>query len=112
MSIFSERLAELLANKNISQKELANKAEVTESAISHYINGERIPGADVLSRISKALNCSTDYLLGNSSEISVGTQQNDELRYLHRNLGKLNSEDLKKAENLLKAVFDNIFEDD
>ena len=102
MSVFSERVSLLLSQKEISQKELASKAGVTESAMSYYVKGERIPRGEVLSRIAKALSTSTDYLLGNDGK----------LQYLQRNLGKLDSEQLKKAENVLKSVFDDIFEDD
>lgn len=102
MSVFSERVSLLISQKGISQKDLAIKAGVTESAMSYYVKGERIPRGEVLSRIAKALGTSTDYLLGNDGK----------LQYLQRNLGKLDSEQLKKAENILKSVFDDIFEDD
>ena len=102
MSVFSERVSLLISQKGLSQKELAIKAGVTESAMSYYVKGERTPRGEVLSRIAKALDCSTDYLLGNERE----------LQYLQRNLGKLDPEQLKKAENILKSVFDDIFEDD
>ncbi|MBO5175718.1 MAG: helix-turn-helix transcriptional regulator [Eubacterium sp.] len=108
MSIFSERLFELMKSKKLSQKELAEKAGVTESAMSYYVKGERIPRSDVLTRIAKALGTTMDYLLGNTSEVSPGS----ELQYLQRNLGKLDKEQLKKAEKLLKIAFDDIFDDD
>lgn len=107
VSIFSERISLLLSQKKLSQKDLAVKAGVTESAMSYYVKGERTPRGEVLSRIAKALNCSTDYLLGND------LKDNDEpLQYLQRNLGKLNTNQLKRAENILKAAFDDIFDDD
>jgi hypothetical protein len=34
------------------------------------------------------------------------------LRYLQRNLGKLDPERLQTAEKMLRAVFDDIFDDD
>ena len=111
MSIFSERISLLLSQKKLSQKELSIKAGVTESAMSYYVKGERVPRGEVLSRIAKALNCSTDYLLGNS-ENSYADDDDKALKYIQRNLGKLNTNQLKKAENLLKAVFDDLFEDE
>ena len=110
MSIFSERISDLMKRKNITQKQLAGIAGVTESAMSYYVKGERTPRSDVLSRIAKALGTTTDYLLGIESEPYEANS--DQLTYLQRNLGKLDSEQLKKAENILKAVFDDIFEDD
>ena len=76
--------------------------------MSYYVKGERIPRSDVLTRIAKALGTTMDYLLGNTSEVSPGS----ELQYLQRNLGKLDKEQLKKAEKLLKIAFDDIFDDD
>ena len=111
MSVFSGRLSELMKRNRLSQKELATKAGVTESAMSYYVKGERTPRSDVLARIAKALGTTTDYLLGNTSE-AVPDSSARELHYLQRNLGKLDEEQLKKAERLLKIAFDDIFEDD
>lgn len=110
MSVFSERLTALMKQNKINQKELAQMAEVTESAMSYYVNGERTPRSDVLTRIARALETTTDYLLGTSNIISDNSQGG--LQYLQRNLGKLDAEQLKKAENILKAAFDDIFDDD
>ena len=107
MSVFSERVSLLLSKNKLSQKELAMMAKVTESAMSYYINGERTPRGEILTRMAKALDCSTDYLLGNSTE-----NNNKPLQYLQRNLGKLDANQLKKAENILKAAFEDIFNDD
>lgn len=111
MSIFSERISELMGRYKLSQKELAAKAGVTESAMSYYVKGERTPRSDVLTRMAKALNTTTDYLLGTSANPSPGANQN-ELQYLQRNLCKLDPQQLKKAENILKAAFEEIFDDE
>lgn len=111
MSIFSERISELMKINRLSQKELAAKVGVTESAMSYYVKGERTPRSDVLSRIAKTLGTTTDYLLGNTSEV-IPNSVDGELQYLQRNLGKLNTEQLKRAETMLKAAFYDIFDDD
>ncbi len=109
MSAFSDRISNLMSKQKITQKQLAEKASVTESAMSYYVKGDRTPRSDVLSRIAKALGTTTDYLLGNEV---VSAQDDNKLTYLQRNLGKLDEEQLKKAETVLKAVFDDIFEDE
>ncbi len=108
MTIFSDRIIELMARYRITQKQLALMAQVTESAMSYYVKGERTPRSDVLSRIAKALNTTTDYLLGNDMETT--SKVTEQLQYLQRNLGKLDEVQLKKAENILKVVFDDIFD--
>ena len=97
-----------MEKKQITQKQLAIKANVTESAMSYYVNGERIPRSDILSRIAAALGVTTDYLMGTDTE----PVDDNQLKYLQRGLGKLNPEQLDKAEKLLKTVFDDIFDDD
>ena len=111
MTVFSERLNSLMKSKGLSQKDFAKKSSITESAISYYVKGVRTPSGDVLARIAKALGTTTDYLLGNTDIVDIPKQQK-ELRYLQRNLGKLNEQQLKKAEEMLKLMFDEIFEDD
>ena len=109
MSKFSDRITDIMSERHITQKQLAEMANVTESAMSYYVKGGRTPRIDVLSRLASALNVTTDYLLGvdTPDEENVG-----QLQYLQRGLGKLNPEQLDKAEKVLKAVFDEIFEDD
>ena len=57
------RLSQLLNEQHMTQKELAQRAEVTEAAMSHYIKGDRIPRSSVLARIAKVLNTTSDYLM-------------------------------------------------
>ncbi len=61
---FGERFKELLAKSEYSQREIAQDIGVTESAISKYLSGERIPNGDILLNLATALNTTTDYLLG------------------------------------------------
>lgn len=47
----------------MSQTELAEKAGVTQSAISMIENGDRMPSLNVLTRIAEALGCTAADLL-------------------------------------------------
>ena len=60
---FNVRLEELLKAQHMTQKELAEKAGVTEAAISHYIKGDRTPRSFVLTRIALALGTTSEYLM-------------------------------------------------
>lgn len=111
MSTFSDRLAAILRKKGMTQKQLAQKTNITESAMSYYVKGTRTPSGDILTKIAVALDTSTDYLLGIANDPSV-PQYKPELHYLQRNLGKLDQDQLRKAEHLLRTVFDEIFDDD
>ena len=61
---FGQRLKKVLAERNMMQKELAEKIGVSEVVISRYIHGGRIVSVPILIEICKALNVSADYLLG------------------------------------------------
>lgn len=111
MSLFSDRLMLLMKEQGLSQKILASRANVTESAMSYYVKGLRTPRGEVLARIAKALNTTSDYLLGITDNSNL-TDEVEELKYLQRNLGKLDKSQLKKAEEMLKIMFDDIFDDD
>lgn len=66
-TIFKDRLKGLLKIRNISQKELSVATGIGEALISHYIKGNKTPHCKNLIRIAKALDTTTDFLLGLSS---------------------------------------------
>ena len=68
---FGQRLKKTLAERNMMQKELAEKIGVNEMAISRYIHGGRIVSVPILIDICKALNVSADYLLGLKEEKEI-----------------------------------------
>ena len=48
---------------NFTQSELAKQIGVSKAAISMWENGERNPNIEMLKKIAKILNCTTDELL-------------------------------------------------
>ncbi len=65
---FNERLANLLNEKKMSQRELASKININEAAMSKYVNGSRKPRMDILVNIARELNVSVEFLTGNEEE--------------------------------------------
>jgi transcriptional regulator with XRE-family HTH domain len=61
---FRERLREWRLKRNLTQEELARKADVPTISVSHFETGHRFPNAESLRRLADALGVSTDYLLG------------------------------------------------
>ena len=108
MSIFSERITDIMAKKHLTQKQLAEMANVTESAMSYYVKGERIPRVDVLSRLAGALGVTADYLIGADAP---DPEDESAQQYLKRNLAKLNQDQIIKAANILRTVFDDVFDE-
>ncbi|MBO4477494.1 MAG: helix-turn-helix transcriptional regulator [Lachnospiraceae bacterium] len=64
------RIKEMLSEKKISQKQLSEMTGLTESAISHYIKGDRIPRGSNLMKIAKALGTTADDLLSGDKEMN------------------------------------------
>ena len=64
MVVFGTVLKELRLKSGMTQKELAVKLGVTKSVVSYYELAERTPSPEVLVKLAKIFNVSTDYLLG------------------------------------------------
>ena len=68
---FSYRLTVLLDENNMKQTELANKIGTSNVTICRYLNGERTPRLDVVSRIANVFQVSLDYLLGLADDKTI-----------------------------------------
>lgn len=64
MASFSERLKELRTSKGYSLQDLADRCNISKSAINLYERGERHPKHEGLVAIANVFNVDTDYLLG------------------------------------------------
>lgn len=62
--LFIKRLMELRAENNLSQEKLGKLINVSEACISRWEKGSRTPNAESIYALSKAFNCTSDYLLG------------------------------------------------
>lgn len=65
MSIFGKRLCELRIENNLTRSQLAEKLSISVRLVSYWENGKRECDFDMLIKLSKILDCSIDYLLGN-----------------------------------------------
>ena len=63
---FNERLKELREKNNLTQEQLAKISGVSSRMIQRYEYGTSRPRLDAAEKIAKALNVSTDELLGNA----------------------------------------------
>lgn len=83
MTEFGSILKNLLEERGISQKWLADAASTKEATISRYVTGvNKSSRLDILVNIAKALNVSTDYLLGLSDVPHVKSDINAEERIM------------------------------
>ena len=70
---FGQRLKTVREMRELSQAELAEKARLQPSAVSHFETGTRKPSFDNLRRLADALKVTTDYLLGRVDEPTAVT---------------------------------------
>ncbi len=96
---FGDRLAELLKSKGITQKKLAEKAGVTEAAMSHYIKGDRVPRTAVLARIAENLETTSEYLMNGTTDGAEDVGQ--VVRLIARNAAYMSKEDKMKIIGIL-----------
>ncbi len=107
---FSNIIRVIRKNYELTMQELADQLGVTKGAVSMWENKGIVPREDILIKISQKYNISIDKLLGN--DLQDIDKSNERLSYIQRNLGKLDKDQLQKAESVLKVVFDDIFNDD
>lgn len=62
--IFAQRLVKLREDRGITQQILADDLKISRQSLSLYENAERTINIDLLVKIAKYFNVSTDYLLG------------------------------------------------
>ena len=60
---FSEKLTELLKDTQITQRELADAAGLSESSVSDYIHGRKMPGVKALTNIAYVFDVTFDELM-------------------------------------------------
>lgn len=100
MALVGERIVELLKEKNMSQKELAERACLSEAAVSHYLKGDRTPNSSSLSNIATVLGTTSSFLLGDETEVTTYAETK---RILARNAANLTQDEKMELIKILTA---------
>ncbi|MDE7075943.1 MAG: helix-turn-helix domain-containing protein [Clostridia bacterium] len=58
-----KRLAEVIKQSGMSQTTIAKALNITQSNISHYLKGDKMPALDTLANLCKLLDIDTNYIL-------------------------------------------------
>ncbi len=82
--MMSEKIRNLRMSFSISQVDLAKHLGVTKQCISNWENDNILPSIDMLVKIAKYFNVSTDYLLdlNNSKTIDVSSLTDEEIAHI------------------------------
>lgn len=97
-------IANLLDERNITQRELSEAVGVSEVTISRYVNGTRQPKSDILFRIAKALNVTTDYFNTTSQDAII---KNTKASYLPSKFEELDIEHQEQLIELVQMLIEN-----
>lgn len=113
--MLSTRLKTLRNEKKLTQKQLAEKINVTHVSISGYESGNRSPDTDTLQRLADFFEVSTDYLLGRTDSPALTPHEKDEaafqafandpeLNVFYRELPKSDEEAVRKLRNIWEII--------
>lgn len=79
--IIGKRIATAIADKNVTQKELAEHLNVKPNVISEFCKGGRVPNAEQIIKIADFFNISADYLLGRSEIKTIDPDMQAAIKY-------------------------------
>lgn len=75
IKVLAKRLRQARKNKKLTQEQLAHLVKTTKGTISNYENEYSTPSNEMLKDLAKALDVTTDYLLGNDDGNEYGSQR-------------------------------------
>jgi transcriptional regulator with XRE-family HTH domain len=97
---FRVRLKEAREIRKLSQAELAARAGLPASSISHFEAGSRKPSFENLRRLAGALAVSTDFLLGRANDVEGNAQADP----LYRDFKNLSDQDREMARLFMETL--------
>lgn len=90
-------------NKGLTQKELAERVNLSQQTIGHYEVGRAKPDLETLQKLSEIFNCSVDYLLGRTDVPNPPASPDPDIKdaplAFYGNAEGLNIEELEKIIN-------------
>lgn len=100
-NVLGVRIRNLRENGRLTQLELSKQLNVSNTTLSQYESGQRIPSDDIKIKIAEFFNVSVDYLLGKTDTKTKAAQDGPPLSQEQKELlsiiSDLPSDDIKKA---------------
>jgi transcriptional regulator with XRE-family HTH domain len=100
-NLFPQRLQALREKRRLSQEELAKRAGLQPTAISHFETSTRKPSFDNLRRLADALEATVDYLMGRVNEPGAVVMEGDQL---FRDFQDLTTENREIARDFMASL--------
>lgn len=115
--IFADRLVKLRESRGVTQQTLADDLEITRQSLSLYEKAQRTINIDLLVKIAKYFNVSTDYLLGLNDNATTDielkavcyyTGLNEKSVHLLNLLNKVKKLNISEAQPPIIDILDNM----
>ncbi len=99
------RLEMLRKELGLSQKDFAEKINMTQQRISAYEKGKREPDIETIKQLAEYFNVSTDYLLGKSDIRNPEEQIKEEFEFAyHKEMEGLTEQEIADALRFYKQI--------
>lgn len=107
-----ENLKKIRTSRNITQVKLSTDLEVSQEVISRYEIGSSFPQPNMLIKLARYFNCSTDYLLGLTditTPVNTLASNSEQLKAseLYNKYKSLSKEDKKCFDRFLTFLLNN-----
>ena len=66
---FKDRLSFMMRRANLTRQDLIEKSDISESALSYYLSGQKTPGIKTTIALAYALGCSIEDLVDYGEKI-------------------------------------------
>ena len=98
---FTQRLQAMRSQRGFSQDELAKRAGLQATAVSHFETGTRKPSFDNLRRLADALETTVDYLMGRTEVVGGVVAEGDQL---FRDFANLTDDERELARDFMATL--------
>lgn len=108
MNVLGKRLGEMRKKRGLTQRQLADKLNVSHGRISLYETGDRSPDPEMLKRLADFLGCSTDYLLGRTDDPNPVSEDETDIKKILEQKEKAHFEGHELTEEERRFISDMI----
>lgn len=105
MEAIGLRIRTMRMSRKMTQSDLANAINQSQSSITMYETGRREPDFETLEALADVFNVPLASIVSDAESSSDDEPKNDDIRLLVRGLNQLTPEQVEQAKNVMKAMF-------
>ena len=105
---FKDKLKEIRKDRNLTQEQLAEKANISIRTIANYESGKREPNVEILVKISNALGVQVNDFYDNSDIAKINKKEISKIDKTYSILQEINDSSLEIKNKELKRCYERI----